>query len=100
LPTPSTPSLQKSSIKKLNYFTLTFVQTLNFCSRLLNNQFVARVVSREPYLSIILYESPSELNINEWILDQVAEKVPAIPLKVFEMSIYFRLECIPNLKFF
>lgn len=50
--------------------------------RLLNNQFVARVVSREPHVSIILYESPSEINMNEWILEQVAEKLPMMPLKV------------------
>lgn len=59
--------------------------SLNFSlRRVLNNQFVAHVVSREPQLSIILYESSSgrELNINEWILDQVAEKASPIPLKV------------------
>lgn len=65
-----------------------FSNVLNeFClysSRVLSNQFVAHIVSREPQLSVILYKSSSgrEINMNEWILDQVAEKASPIPLKV------------------
>lgn len=56
-----------------------------FGRRLLNSQFIAHVISREPQLSVILYEQSSgrELNMNEWILDQVAEQAPSLPLKVF-----------------
>lgn len=51
----------------------------------MDSRFVAQVVSRDPQLSVILYESSSgrELNMNEWILNQVAETADWKPFKVF-----------------
>ena len=57
---------------------------LFFYRHALDGRFVAHIVSRKPHLSVILYESSSgrEININERILEQVAENIESKPLKV------------------
>jgi len=50
----------------------------------LNQQFIAQVVTKEPQVSLILYETSGgrEINMNEKILTKVAEKTSAVSLQV------------------
>ena len=55
---------------------------------MLDGRFYAHIVSREPQLTIIIYDSSSgrELNLNERILEQVAESAESKPLKVIQFQ--------------